>query len=185
MGRDSGPPEFKVPSSSGRSFLRFFAHMPRSCEDPGGTFDTRHGVSSGAGFSILLLDPLPRLYYYGAISTFRRMRTALWPACFPVYASPMLFRQTTLRSPFPRTCRQWSWSRGNLPRLFGLKSVHSFCSSIGSPAVCTAITSTWWTPMAPADRRRAGRRRRHRDRDQPGGLPVGRAAVLGGARVAC
>lgn len=28
---------------------------------------------------------------YGAISTFRRVRSALWPAGFPVYASAMLF----------------------------------------------------------------------------------------------
>jgi hypothetical protein len=68
--------------------------MPRSKVDPGGTFGPRLFIGpSGVGFSILLLDLLPRLYYYGAISTFRRLRTALWPAGFPVYASSMLFRQ--------------------------------------------------------------------------------------------
>ena len=65
--------------------------MPRSCDDPDGTLDTRHGVSSGTGFSILLVDLLPHLNNYGAISTFRRLRAALWPVWFPVYASTVLF----------------------------------------------------------------------------------------------
>ena len=65
--------------------------MPRSCDDPDGTLDTRLGVSSGAGFSILLVDLLPHLNNYGAISTFRRLRAALWPVWFPVYASTVLF----------------------------------------------------------------------------------------------
>ena len=43
------------------------------------------------GFSILLLDLLPLLYIYGAVSSFRRLRAALWPAGFPVYASAMTF----------------------------------------------------------------------------------------------
>ena len=66
--------------------------MPRSWNDPGGTFDPRlPDGPSGAGFSILLLDLLPHPNNYGAISTFRRLRTALWPACFPVYASSLSF----------------------------------------------------------------------------------------------
>src|ERR1035437_2754 len=65
--------------------------MPRSKVDPGGTLDTRRCASSGAGFSILLLDLPPHPNTYGAISTFGRMRPALWPAWFPVYASIMLF----------------------------------------------------------------------------------------------
>ena len=84
-----------MPPSSGRSSVRFFPHMPRSWFDPGGTLDACHFprgiVSSGIGFSILLLDLLPRLYIYGAISSFRRLRAALWPAGFPVYASAMTF----------------------------------------------------------------------------------------------
>ena len=63
--------------------------------DPDGTSDTRHDVPLGAGFSILLVDLLPYLNNYGAVSSFRRVRTALWPAGFPVYASSMLFRQPT------------------------------------------------------------------------------------------
>ena len=59
--------------------------------DPGGTLDTRRCAPFGAGFSILLLDLLPHLNTYGAVSTFRRVRAALWPAGFPVYASIMLF----------------------------------------------------------------------------------------------
>ena len=97
-GSGSGSPEFKVPPFTGRSSVRFSAHMPRSKVDPGGTLDTCHDASSGAGFSILLLDLPPRPYNYGAISTFRRMRPALWPACFPVYASSMLFRQPSDRA---------------------------------------------------------------------------------------
>ena len=47
-----------------------------------------------AGFSPAhagLLNLLPQCHFYGAISTFRRVRTALWPMQFPVYASVMLF----------------------------------------------------------------------------------------------
>ena len=84
-------PEFKVPPSAGRSSVRFSSHMPRSCDDPGGTLDTCHVASFGAGFSILLLNLLPHLNTYGAVSTFGRLRTALWPAGFPVYASAMTF----------------------------------------------------------------------------------------------
>ena len=90
------PPEFEVPSSSERSSVRFFAHMPRSWFDPGGTFSARHGALSGAGFSVLLLDLLPHPYTYETVSTFRRVRAALWPTGFPVYASSKLFRH-----PFP------------------------------------------------------------------------------------
>jgi hypothetical protein len=36
-GAASGPPEFKVPPSSGWSSIRFFMTMPRSRVDPGGT----------------------------------------------------------------------------------------------------------------------------------------------------
>ena len=78
-----------------RSSVRFSAHMPRSKVDPGGTVDTCHfprGIaSSGAGFSILLLDLLPHLNTYGAVITFRRLRDTLWPVRFPVYASIVLF----------------------------------------------------------------------------------------------
>ena len=44
-----------------------------------------------AGFPRLLPGLLPRLDIYGAVSTFRRVRSALWPAGFPVYASIVLF----------------------------------------------------------------------------------------------
>lgn len=67
----SGSPEFKVPSSSGRSFFRFSAHVPRSMVDPGGTSDPRLIGSHGIGFSILLLNLLPHLHIYGAVSTLR------------------------------------------------------------------------------------------------------------------
>jgi hypothetical protein len=36
-GMEAGPPEFKVPPSSGRSSVRFSACVPRSRVDPGGT----------------------------------------------------------------------------------------------------------------------------------------------------
>ena len=45
-----------------------------------------------AGFPLLLPGLLPCLDIYGAISTFRRVRAALWPTCFPLYASSKLFR---------------------------------------------------------------------------------------------
>ena len=44
-----------------------------------------------AGFPLLLTGLLPCLDTYGAISTFRRVRSALWPTDFPVYASIVLF----------------------------------------------------------------------------------------------
>jgi hypothetical protein len=101
-GNGSGSPEFKVPLSSERSSIRFSAHMPRSCDDPDGTFNARHGASSGTGFSPApgrgLLDLLPHPNNYGAVSTFRRLRDALWPACFPVYASSKPFRHPFCRS---------------------------------------------------------------------------------------
>jgi hypothetical protein len=50
---------------------------------------------------LLLPGLLPLLDIYGAISTFRRVRSALWPADFPVYASAMLF-------PHPSTSRSAS-----------------------------------------------------------------------------
>ena len=94
MGSASGSPEFKVPPSSGRFISSLLCTHATVLLDPGGTFDPRLFIGpSGAGFSILLLDLPPLLYNYGAISSFRRMRTALWPVCFPVYASSMLFRQ--------------------------------------------------------------------------------------------
>ena len=92
----------------------FFHHSPRartrrkrvpaiiktgSKIDPGGTSDTRRCASVGAGFSILLLDLLPHLNTYGAASTFRRMRTALWPcrdcarSAHAIPASPRLGRR--------------------------------------------------------------------------------------------
>ena len=51
----------------------------------------RHGGRRNAGFPSLLPGLLPRLDIYGAISTFRRVRSALWPAGFPVYASVVPF----------------------------------------------------------------------------------------------
>jgi hypothetical protein len=65
---------------------------PQIRNDYAGKFTSRRGIASfGAGFSILLLDLLPPLNYDGAISAFGRVRTVLWPACFPVYASVMSF----------------------------------------------------------------------------------------------
>jgi len=94
-GRGNGPPEFKALPMEEQSSIRFSFHMPRSKVDPGGTFSACHFpfriALSGAGFSILLVNLLPHLNTYGAISTFRRMRAALWPAEFPVYASAMTF----------------------------------------------------------------------------------------------
>lgn len=90
---NSGRPEFKVPSSSGRSFLRFFADMPRSKVDPGETTLLSPNCEQGdAGFSILLVDLLSHLNNYGAISIFRCLRDSLWPIGFPVYASSRSFR---------------------------------------------------------------------------------------------
>ena len=51
----------------------------------------RHDGRRNAGFPLLLPGLLPCLDTYGAISTFRRVRSALWPADFPVYASIVLF----------------------------------------------------------------------------------------------
>ena len=51
----------------------------------------RQGGHRDAGFPLLLPGLPPRLYIYGAISTFRRVRSALWPAGFPVYASVVPF----------------------------------------------------------------------------------------------
>ena len=91
LARRPGLPSSRCRPPSGRSSVRFSSNMPRSWIDPGGTVDARLGASSGAGFPILLLDLLPHLYIYGAVSTFGRLRAVLWPAGFPVYASPMLF----------------------------------------------------------------------------------------------
>src|SRR5450759_4839304 len=94
-GSGTGSPEFKALPMEEQSSVRFSFHMPRSKVDPGGTFNACHFpfriALSGAGFSILLVNLLPRLDNYGAISTFRRLRAALWPAEFPVYASAMTF----------------------------------------------------------------------------------------------
>src|SRR6056297_174925 len=61
--------------------------------DPGGTSDTLAiDASPGAGFPVTLAGLLPHRHSYGAVSSFRRLRDALWPAGFPVYASSMLFR---------------------------------------------------------------------------------------------
>ena len=69
---NSGRPEFKVPSSSGRSFLPFSADMPQSKVDPGETILLSPVYEQdGAEFSILLVDPLSHLNNYGAISIFR------------------------------------------------------------------------------------------------------------------
>jgi hypothetical protein len=51
----------------------------------------RQGGHRDAGFPLLLPGLPPRLYIYGAVSTFRRVRSALWPAGFPVYASVVPF----------------------------------------------------------------------------------------------
>jgi len=79
-GTENGSPEFKALPLEEQSSVRFSSRMPRSWSDPGGTLDTCHVASFGAGFSILLLDLLPRLNSYVAVSTFRRVRAALWPA---------------------------------------------------------------------------------------------------------
>ena len=48
-------------------------------------------ASPGAGFPVTLAGLLAHRHSYGAVSTFRRVRNALWPAGFPVYASVMPF----------------------------------------------------------------------------------------------
>lgn len=96
-GVKAGLPEFKVPPSSGRSSFRFSSHMPRSWSTPVEPWTLACDASVGAGFSKLLLDLLPHLNTYGAVSTFRCLRDTLWPMEFPVYASIMLF-------PHPSVC---------------------------------------------------------------------------------
>ena len=54
-----------MPPSSGRSSVRFSSHMPRSCDDPGGTLDTCLDASVGAGFSITLVNLLPHVSLTG------------------------------------------------------------------------------------------------------------------------
>jgi len=76
-------------------YLRFAPVLP-TCHGLGSTpvelRRPRHRGRRNTGFPLLLPGLLPRLYIYGAISTFRRVRSALWPAGFPVYASSKLFR---------------------------------------------------------------------------------------------
>ena len=68
-GVNSGPPEFKVPSSSERSFIRLSTDMPRSKVDPGETGRLSPGCeSTDAEFSILLQGSSFTSQPYGAIS---------------------------------------------------------------------------------------------------------------------
>ena len=72
-------PEFKVPPSAGRSSVRFSSHMPRSCDDPGGTSDTCHVASFGAGFSITLVNLLAERRDSAKTSRTRQASCSNWP----------------------------------------------------------------------------------------------------------
>ncbi len=64
-GAASGPPELKVPTVENRFIFSLLFIHATTCDDPGGTCDTRHFVPFIAGFSITLLDLLPHVAITG------------------------------------------------------------------------------------------------------------------------
>jgi hypothetical protein len=85
----------RLPISGEASFIlsRFFPHMPRSYATPVEPPRARHGAPGGAAFPVTLAGRPPHLNSYGAVLILGSLQDSLRPERFPVYASPMLFRQ--------------------------------------------------------------------------------------------